>query len=115
MQGMRFLILDQNGTPFNHGIIAKEITPEKYLCHFSRVPASARVCDITEIQGWNLFPTDEAMNVFIAALKKGDPSKLPASPETPSGKPIPPVKKKTKKKVGKKKVSKKKEKSNGKG
>ncbi len=97
MQGMRFLMLDKNGLPFNHGIIAKEITPTKYLCQFTRVPASARVCDIAEIETWHIFPTDEAMNTFIAALSKDKP---PADPP--------------KKKKGRKKSSKTGSKTNGK-
>jgi len=91
MESLRFLLLNTDGIPINHGVIAKQITPEKYLCQFSKVPAVARVCDITEIQGWNLFPTDKALNEFIAAIQKG--KKLPAksTPPTPPTPPKPPV------------------------
>ena len=71
MNGMRFLIVGQDG-PLNHGVIAQTITAEKYLCRFARIPTSCRVCGIEEIQGWNLFPTDEEMNAFIANLAKED-------------------------------------------
>jgi len=111
MEGLRFLLLSQKGLPINHGMIAKQITPEKYLCQFSKVPAVARVCDITEIQGWNLFPTDEALNEFIAAIRKGK-VKTPIA-AIPSAKP-PTNNKKTKKKK-KKKTNKKRGKNNGKG
>lgn len=89
MQGMRFLLLNEDGKPINHGLIAQKITPEKYLCSFTRNPPVSRVCDLTEIQGWNLFPTDDALNIFIESIAK-DPDKAP-----PAGK------KKRKKKAAK--------------
>ena len=105
MQGMRFLMLDKNGLPFNHGIIAKEITPTKYLCQFTRTPASARVCDITEIETWHIFATDEAMNVFIATLSKEKPAAPPTDPKLKkkkkSGKPAKVPKKSGRKTNGK--------------
>ena len=114
MQGMRFLLVNEAG-PINHGVIVKEITPEKYLCTFARVPQSSRVCDITEIQGWNLFPNDDQMNAFIASLQK---QKAPPPPDkTPeelaaqlkkTAKKKPTLKKTVAKKRAKKKASAKK-------
>lgn len=92
MQGMKFLILNKDGKPINHGIIATQITPEKYLCSFTRNPPVSRVCDLSEIQSWNLFPTDDALNAFIAMIVKRD---------------TPPPKKKKRKKKAAKKTSKK--------
>ena len=105
MQGMRFLIMSENG-PVNHGVIAQQITPEKYLCNFAKQPSSARVCDITEIQQWNLFPSDESMNKFISAIQKQQAAPVPAEPEPklPPGAP----EKKAKKKTSKPRVAKKK-------
>ena len=90
MQGMRFLTVGEQG-PTNHGIIAGRITAEKYLCNFAKNPTSCRVCDITEIQQWHLFHTDDEMNAFILALRKEQPPVV--KPE--------PVKKKAKKKAKK--------------
>ena len=103
MQGMRFLLLGKDGKPINHGIIAQRITAEKYLCTFTRTPPVSRVCDIEEIQGWNLFPTDDALNAFIIDIQKKE-----AAPPTDH-------KKKAKKKVVKKSTKKSSgDKSNGK-
>jgi hypothetical protein len=77
MEGMKFLILSKGNKPINHGTIAERITAEKYLCQFDRTPTSCRVCRIEEIEGWNLFPTDEDMNAFTKALA---PKKPPAPP-----------------------------------
>ena len=121
MQGMRFLILNEEGKPINHGIIAQRITPEKYLCSFTRNPPVARVCDLTEIQGWNLFPTDDAMNAFIESIQK-DLNKTPPPPaDTTAGvgrkrkKKVTPAMERTAKKRAAKKSAKKstRSKSNG--
>ena len=95
MQGMRFLIVGENG-PMNHGIIVSSITAEKYLCSFARVPQSSRVCDLEEIQQWNLFPTDDAMNTFISELGKEQKPVADPTPTTAADK------KKAKKKVQRK-------------
>lgn len=107
MQGMRFLLLGDDGRPFNHGIITQKVTEERYLCTFFRNPQVSRLCHVDEIAGWNLFPNDEAMNQFIAALAAQDPKfqkeQPPADPpqppaEPPGGKHKTPVKKKASKK-----------------
>ena len=85
MEGMKFLILNQEGKPANHGTIAQRITPEKYLCQFDRTPTSCRVCRIEEIEGWNLFPTDKEMNAFIKALEPKKPPAPPADPPKTNG------------------------------
>lgn len=85
MQGMRFLLVNENG-PINHGVIVKEITPTKYLCSFARTPQLSRVVDIEELQNWNLFPNDEQMNLFISSIQqqatKG-PQKQPEGDKAP--------------------------------
>lgn len=79
MIGFKFLVLGQENKPLNHGTIIEKVGEGKYLCQFTRIPTSCRVVDVTEIQGWNLFPTGDAMNAFIAALEKkpADPPKDP--------------------------------------
>lgn len=79
MIGFKFLILGQENKPLNHGTIIEKVTEGKYLCQFTRIPTSCRVVDVTEIEGWNLFPTDDALNGFITALEKkpADPPKDP--------------------------------------
>jgi len=72
MQGMRFLLLNEKG-PINHGIITQRVTEDKYLCTFMRNPQSSRLVTTDEITTWNLFPNDEALNAFIAAIPKQDP------------------------------------------
>lgn len=89
MQGMRLLIIE-DGKPTNHGIIAEQISADKYLCTFAKNPSFSRVCDIEEIQGWHLFMSDSLLNMFILSLQP-----KPATPAKPS-------KKKSKKKVAKK-------------
>jgi len=113
MQGMLFLVVNQEGRPVNHGVIAEKITAEKYLCHFAANPPSARVCDIAEIQQWNLFPTDETLNTFIKALSKNEPPPPPPLPPVGESELVidpeptkPPAKKKKKKKRADKKPSK---------
>lgn len=101
MQGMRFLLMAEAG-PINHGIITSRVTEDKYLCTFMRNPQSSRLCTTDEIATWNLFPNDEAMNAFIAALQEQPPAAPPAG--------APPgvadhQKKKVAKKVSKKKAS----------
>ena len=103
MQGFRFLVLGEKG-PTAHGIITQQITPEKYLCTFLMNPQVSRVCSIDEIQQWNLFPNEDAMNAFAVHLRRQtQPPPAPqAEPpaEPPAG--TPPEKKK---KVHKKKAS----------
>lgn len=112
MQGLKFLLLNQEGKPINHGLIVERITPEKYLCQFERNPPSARVCDLQEIQLWNLFPTDDAMNAFIASVGKDKQTTpqtaLPTDGETPPADTTTGVdsKKKTKKKITKRAIKK---------
>jgi hypothetical protein len=119
MQGMLFLIVGEKG-PINHGIIAQQITPEKYLCQFARQPTSSRVVSLEEIQKWNLFPNEDQMNAFLLTVQAetGVPTKpvteLP--PPDNSGKKPPAIKQVAKKKTGtnrraKKKVAKKKKSS----
>lgn len=113
MQGMRFLLIGDDGKPINHGVIVQQIGPEKYLCQFARVPTVCRLVHTDEIMGWNLFPNDDAMNDFILAITKqaspeqspGD-SRLDIGPATQS-----PAEKKAKKKTSPRK---KKKKTNGK-
>jgi len=69
MQGMRFLLVNQDNEPFNHGVISERITEDKYLCEFAALPSVSRVCGLKEIMGWNLFATDELMNEFIKSLQ----------------------------------------------
>ena len=106
MQGMRFLIVTEKG-PVNHGIIAQQITPEKYLCNFAKQPASSRVCDIEEVQQWNLFPTDNSMNAFISAIQQQNAAPTETPPKIP-GAPKKKAKKKVAKKTSKPRVAKKK-------
>lgn len=87
MQGMRFLLLNEKGKPINHGIISQKITPEKYLCTFTRNPQVSRVCDITEIEGWNLFPTDDALNDYIEAIRKEEKVAAPPADSPPKDPP----------------------------
>lgn len=81
MIGFKFLVVGQGQKPINHGTIVEKVTEGKYLCQFVRIPTSCRVVDIDEIQGWNLFPGEDAMNEFIAALDKStEPPPPPADP-----------------------------------
>jgi hypothetical protein len=94
MQGMKFLIVGQDGRPVNHGTIVNQVGAEKFLCQFARSPSVCRLVHTDEILGWNLFPTDELMNAFITDLTQNNP---PA--EDPPGKdPKQPQKKKVSKK-----------------
>ena len=88
-------MLNEQGEPVNHGIIAKTITAERYLCRFARDPVLSRVVRLDEIETWQLFPTDDELNKFISAIAK-DAVVPPADPK--------PAKKK-KKKVSKEKVN----------
>ncbi len=110
MEGMHFLLLNEQGKPMGHGVIASRINQDRYLCTFLRAPQVSRVVHVDEIGTWNLFPNQDGMNAFIAALPKAKPA-----PGTPPPKPDPnakndPASKKTakKKKASKKKTSKKK-------
>lgn len=89
MIGFKFLVLGQENKPLNHGTIIEKVAEAKYLCQFTRVPTSCRVVDVAEIQGWNLFPTDDAMNEFIAALGKKPPPPVdpPKDPPKPNPRP----------------------------
>lgn len=73
MQGMRFLIVAEDGRPVNHGLIAQKISEDKFLCQFARSPSSCRLVHTDEIMNWNLFPTDEGMNDFIERLAQERP------------------------------------------
>lgn len=97
MQGMKFLLLNEQGTPLNHGVILQKVTNEHYLCTFARTPQVTRLCHVNEITGWNLFPNDEAMNAFILSIQAetGEPQK---PVETPPGERKPIKKKKVPKK-----------------
>lgn len=102
MQGMRFLMLNEQGQPLNHGVIVSKVTDERYLCTFARNPQVTRLCHVDEIGQWNLFPTDDAMNAFILNIQAQ--TGAPAKPvETPPA----PKKVTKKKKVIKKKAKKK--------
>lgn len=80
MQGMRFLLLSEAG-PTNHGVITQRVSEDKYLCTFMRQPQSSRLVTTDEITTWNLFPNDEAMNTFIAALNTEKPKPAPVETE----------------------------------
>jgi hypothetical protein len=102
--GFKFLILGKENKPLNHGTIIEKVIEGKYLCQFTRIPTSCRVVDVTEIQGWNLFPTDDAMNEFIAALEKKPagttpPADPPADPPKTNGSKANAKKSKAKKKA----------------
>ena len=113
MQGMRFLILNENGQAVNHGVITQQITQDRFMCTFMRPPQVSRLVHVDEIGQWNLFPNDEAMNQFISALQPqgvevpdGDtpPPADPPGDDVPP--PTPPRKKAAKKKVSKKRNAK---------
>lgn len=80
MQGMCFAVLDKNGTVINHGIIAREITPENYLCQFQQPPVVSRVVSIEELRGFNLFNSHAQRGNFLEAIAK-------EKEETPESKP----------------------------
>ena len=110
MEGMKFLIVGPEG-PINHGSIVQRITAEKYLCQFARTPVSCRVCDLEEIQNWNLFPNDQLMNEFILEIGKQKAPPAPPGtgevdlpPDTLPPDTLPPVKKKVAKKKAKRKA-----------
>jgi hypothetical protein len=118
MQGMRFLVIGDKG-PMNHGLITQRLTEDRYLVTFARKPQVSRIAALDEIMGWNLFPDDNAMNLFIADWQKNNPTLQPARPVGTGGErdpaegndelpPPTPIKKKvSKKKVTKKKAKKK--------
>ncbi len=91
MQGFKFLIIDKQGKPASHGTILQMITPERYLCHFARVPSSCRIHRLEVLENWHLFPNDDDMNAYIAAIVKRN-------------EPPPPPKKKPRKKKPRKKT-----------
>lgn len=97
MQGMRFLLLGEDGRPINHGIITQKVTEDRYLCTFFRNPQVSRLCHVDEIGQWNLFPNDEVMNQFIAALNTNPVPGPGGEPEDPPAE-KPPAKKKAAKK-----------------
>lgn len=81
LAGMIFIVVGDNGLPVTHGIIAQQITAEKYLCQFQAQPVSSRVVDIEELQGYNLFHNDEQRDAFLTVLKRAhdkDNSKKPS-------------------------------------
>lgn len=108
MIGFKFLIVGSENKPINHGTIIEKVTEGKYLCQFKRVPTSCRVVDVAEIEGWNLFPTDDGMNEFIASLQKKPDDTIPngttpPAPPPPGGpKPNPRARKIRAKRNGKK-------------
>ena len=111
MEGMNFLLVNEQGKPMGHGIIASRINENRYLCTFLRQPQVSRVVGVDEIATWNLFPNQDAMNAFVAALPKSPgtppppPSKEPASKKPASKsqqKRISAQKKASKKKASKK-------------
>jgi len=69
VEGLHFLITNSDDMPINQGIILEKLTPERYLCYFARTPSYSRVCELDQIEEWRLFPTEEALNEFIATLK----------------------------------------------
>ena len=83
MQGLLFLILNQEGTPLNHGIIVEKLTGEKYLCQFQKPPVSNRVVSIEEIQGFNLFSTQEQFDNFLNSVQKSRATTSKTSIEKP--------------------------------
>lgn len=101
MQGMRFLLLGDDGRPVNHGIITQRVTEERYMCTFVRNPQVSRLCHVDEIATWNLFPNDEQMNAFISEIVKlNAPPPQPEPPaEPPGGQKVPAKKKASKKKA----------------
>jgi hypothetical protein len=99
MQGMRFLLLGDDGRPVNHGIITQRVTEERYMCTFVRNPQVSRLCHVDEIAAWNLFPNDEQMNAFISEVVKLNPPPQPEPPAEPPGGQKVPVKKASKKKA----------------
>lgn len=82
IEGFRFLIVGAENKPTNHGTIIEKVTEGKYLCQLNRMPTSCRVVDVDEIQKWNLFPTEEGLNAFIAALT---PISKPPDDTIPNG------------------------------
>lgn len=93
MQGYRFLLVDDNNKPANHGVIVEQITPERYLCAFARLPSVCRIITLEQLMLYFLFPDDEQLNAFILSL-------TPPAPKPESVK-----KKKKKKKVSAKTVA----------
>lgn len=91
MQGFRFLIVDKDNKPTNHGIIVREITPERYLCAFARLPVVHLIISLDQLMLYSLFPDDDQLNKFILALSTPEPAPKKVS------------KKKAKKKVSKRK------------
>lgn len=107
MEGMHFLLVNEQGKPMGHGVIAQRINQDRYLCTFLRNPQVSRVVGIDEIGTWNLFPNQDAMNAFIAQLPKAKPAPDPKKPASKSQqKRVSAQKKAGKKKASKKKTSK---------
>lgn len=106
MQGMKFLIVGQDGRPVNHGTIVNQVGAEKFLCQFARQPTCCRLVHTDEILGWNLFPNDDGLNAFILSIQAqtGEPEKpVETPPELDvDPKPTQPPKKKAKRKAKKK-------------
>lgn len=69
MQGMRFLLLNQQQQPINNGVITQRVTEDRYMCTFLREPQVSRLCHVEEIGTWNLFPNDEQLNQFLLVLQ----------------------------------------------
>ena len=108
MEGMHFLLVNEQGKPMSHGVIAKRVTDERYLCTFLRAPQVSRLAHVDEIAQWNLFPNQDAMNAFIASLPKAKPAPGTGGERDPAegNNELPPPKTAAKKR-GKKKASKK--------
>ncbi len=110
MEGMHFLLVNEQGKPMGHGVIAQRINQDRYLCTFARQPQVSRVVGVDEIATWNLFPNQDAMNAFIAALPKAKPAPGAPPPKKPASKSQQKrisAQNPTSKKRGKKKASKK--------
>lgn len=111
MEGMNFLLVNEQGKPISHGIIAQRINENRYLCTFLRAPQVSRAVSVEEIGSWNLFANQDAMNAFIAKLPKATPAPGTGGERDPAEgnnelPPPPAGKKKPAKKASKKKPSK---------
>ena len=81
MNGMRFLQLDREGKPSNHGIVVQQLTTERYMCQFARLPSSCLIRSLDEMLSWHFFATEDELNKFIvhvsAAKQPPAPAKKP--------------------------------------
>ncbi len=96
MQGMRFLILNEQGKSVNYGIITNIPAPGKFLCKFMLAPVVSRVVDVKELETYNLFDTQAEMDAFAKQLQEDQKTdgKTPPKPRDTSQPPPKPVKKK---------------------